>query len=240
VQRLDLFPFDGLTPGTYEVRSTRNGELASTTTFSRSQRGWRGAQDRTGDVRANVRAARIPAALILIITVVFIFLPRSGEEEPTRRRSDDPPALEPRPRPPGLAAVTATEAATPQPTLTLAPTPAPTPTATPVADSFQAEVLACRLIAGSNCIGRLGVLPARAGAFTALVRFSDARAGDAISVALAGPGGTIDRGPYTLQGGGDGYYYSTFTIGGLPDGEYTLVATRNGTEVAQTSFQRGR
>ena len=27
------FPFDGLTPGTYEVRVTRNGELAGTTTF---------------------------------------------------------------------------------------------------------------------------------------------------------------------------------------------------------------
>ena len=26
-------PFDGLTPGTYEVRVTRNGELAGTTTF---------------------------------------------------------------------------------------------------------------------------------------------------------------------------------------------------------------
>ena len=88
------------------------------------------------------------------------------------------------------------------------------------------------MIAGSSCIGQLGVLPARAGTFTALVRFSAANAGDAISVALAGPGGTIDGGPYTLQGGGDGYYYSTFTIGGLPKGEYTLVATRNGTEVA--------
>ena len=28
-----FFPFDGLTPGTYEVRVTRNGDLASTTTF---------------------------------------------------------------------------------------------------------------------------------------------------------------------------------------------------------------
>jgi hypothetical protein len=28
-----FFPFDGLSPGTYEVRVTRNGELASTTTF---------------------------------------------------------------------------------------------------------------------------------------------------------------------------------------------------------------
>ena len=49
---------------------------------------------------------------------------------------------------------------------------------------------------------------------------------------MSGPGGTIAGGPFTLQGGGDGYYYSTFPAGGLPDGEYTLIATRNGTEVA--------
>jgi hypothetical protein len=182
---------------------------------------------------------RIPAALILIITVVFILLPRSGEEQPTALTAT--PAARPSPTAgePG-GAVTATTTPTPQPTPTPAPTPMPTPTATPVADTFQAEVLACRLIAGSSCIGRLGVLPARTGSLTALVRFSDARAGDAISVVLNGPGGTIDGGPYTLQGGGDGYYYSTFTIGGMPNGEYTLIASRNGTEVAQTSFQRGR
>ena len=182
---------------------------------------------------------RIPAALILIITVAFILLPRSGDEETTATIATPAARSSPTAGQPG-GAVTATAPPTPQPTLTPLPTPAPTLTATPVADNFQAEVLACRLIAGSNCIGRLGVLPARAGTFTALVRFSDARAGDAISVALAGPGGTLDGGPYTLQGGGDGYYYSTFTIGGLPNGEYTLVANRNGTEVAQTSFQRGR
>lgn len=182
---------------------------------------------------------RIPAALILIITVAFILLPRSGDEETTATIATPAAHASPTAGQPG-GAVTATAPPTPQPTLTPLPTPAPTPTATPVADNFQAEVLACRLIAGSSCIGRLGILPARAGTFTALVRFSGARAGDAISVALAGPGGTIDGGPYTLQGGGDGYYYSAFTIGGLPNGEYTLVATRNGTEVAQTSFQRGR
>jgi hypothetical protein len=181
---------------------------------------------------------RIPAALILIIIVAFIFLPRSGDDGQTAITATPAAPAIPTAGQPG-GAVTATPP-TPQPTLTPAPTPAPTPTATPVADNFQAEVLACRAIAGSSCIGRLGVLPARAGTFTALVRFSDARVGDAISVALAGPGGTIDGGPYTLQGGGDGYYYSTFTIGGLPNGEYTLVATRNGSEVAQTSFQRGR
>jgi hypothetical protein len=182
---------------------------------------------------------RIPAALILIITVAFILLPRSGNEESTATIATPAERSSPTAGQPG-GAVTATVAPTPRPTLTPAETPAPTPTATPVADNFQAEVLACRLIAGSSCIGQLGVRPAGARTFTALVRFSDADAGDAIAVVLAGPGGTIDGGPYTLQGGGDGYYYSTFTIGGLPKGEYTVIATRNGVEVAQTSFRRGR
>lgn len=182
---------------------------------------------------------RIPAALILIITVAFIFLPGSGEEEPAAATATPAARSSPTAGEPG-GAITATVTPTPQPTPSPTPVPTATPSPTPAPDTFQAEVLACRAIVGSTCIGRLGVLPARAGALTALVRFSDANAGDTISVALGGPGGTIDGGPYTLQGGGDGYYYSTFTIGSLPNGDYTLVATRNGTEVAQTSFQRGR
>ena len=57
--------------------------------------------------------------------------------------------------------------------------------------------------------------------------------------ALKGPAGTIPGGAYTLQGGGDGYYYSTFSAGGLPAGDYTLVATRNGDQIANTVFTRG-
>ena len=183
---------------------------------------------------------RIPAALILIITVAFIFLPRSGDEEPAATTEAPAARSSPTAGQPG-GAVTATVPPTPLATLTPPPTSTPKPTATPVADSgFAAEVLACRVIAGPSCIGQFGVIPARAGTFTALVRFSAANAGDAMGVTLAGPGGTIGGSPYTLQGGGDGYYYSTFSIAGLPMGEYTLVATRNGTEVAQTSFQRGR
>ena len=71
------------------------------------------------------------------------------------------------------------------------------------------------------------------------MRFTDASAGDAIAVVLDGPGGTIAGGPYTLGGGGDGYYYSTFNLGGMPGGEYQLIATRNGSEVAETTFRRG-
>lgn len=191
---------------------------------------------------------RIPAALILIILVAFIFLPRVGGEQPTAS-SETPASAGPNAGQPvgavtsvapTTAPATATPVQTPAATATPAPTATPRPTATPVADNgFEAEVLACRSISGPTCNGELDAVPAAAGAFTALVRFTDANAGDAIAVVLAGPGGTVAGGPFTLQGGGDGYYYSTFSLSGLPSGRYTVVATRNGTEVAQTSFRRG-
>ncbi len=185
---------------------------------------------------------RIPAALILIILVAFIFLPRGGDDDPTAATESAAARSSPTAGQPG-GAVTATPPATPIPTLTplptVAPTATPAPTPAPVANSsFRAVVLACRSISGSSCEGELGTLPARAGSFTALVRFNDANAGDAIAVTLTGPGGTVAGGPFTLQGGGDGYYYSNFNVGGLPSGDYTLIATRNGSEVAQTSFRR--
>jgi hypothetical protein len=39
-----------------------------------------------------------------------------------------------------------------------------------------------------------------------------------------------------MQGSGDGYYYSDFVLGGAPSGEYALVATRNGAEVARSEI----
>lgn len=184
---------------------------------------------------------RIPAALILIIAAVFIFLPRGGDD-PTTTAGDGAASTATAGQPGG--AVTITPPPTPIATATVAPvlgpTATPEPTEADARGNFRAEVLACRVIAGDNCIGRLGTLPARAGSLTALVRFTDANAGDAIAVTMSGPGGTLAGGPFTLQGGGDGFYYSTFPVGGLPNGEYTLIATRNGNEVASTSFRRGR
>jgi hypothetical protein len=184
---------------------------------------------------------RIPVALVLIIVALFIFLPRIGDSGPILR------LVSPTPEPsivvgaPG-GAVEPTSAP-PTPTPTPVPTPQPTPRPTPAPQTagggFDAQVLACRAISGSQCRGELGTLPPNAGAFTALVRFSNARAGDTLNVVLVGPGGTIAGGPYTLGGGGDGYYYSTFNVGGLPRGQYTLIATRNGNEVAETRFRRG-
>jgi hypothetical protein len=127
---------------------------------------------------------------------------------------------------------------TPAPTAAPAPTPTPVPTPVPQEDGFSAQVRACQSISGASCNGEYGTLPAGASGFTALVTFSAANAGDTISVVLSGPSGTFPGGPYTLQGGGDGYYYSNFTVPNLAAGEYTLTASRNGADVATTTFTK--
>ncbi len=185
---------------------------------------------------------RIPIALVLVLIAVFIFLPRGGADT-------DPTAAQATPtqsivvgEPGGgvLSSETPAPTATPIPTVVPEPTATPAPTPQPqTADGFGAQVFACQSISGSSCNGQLGTLPPGAGSFTALVTFTDANAGDTINAVLDGPAGTIPGGAYTLQGGGDGYYYSTFSAGGLPAGNYTLVATRNGDQIANTVFTRG-
>jgi len=124
------------------------------------------------------------------------------------------------------------------PTPTAAPTPTTAPTLAPQQDGFTATVRACQSISGSSCNGEYGTMPAGTGQFTALVTFTDANAGDTIDVVLSGPSGTFAGGPYTLGGGGDGYYYSTFSVPNLAGGTYTLTASRNGSEVATTAFTK--
>lgn len=193
---------------------------------------------------------RWPVAIVLLLIAAVVLFPR-GDDDASADATPTPSVilgevggglLTPSPE-----ATTAPEA-TPIPTLSPAPTPEPTPTPTPEAtatpvpqaDGFTAEVLACRSITGSTCNGQLGTLPAGAATFTALVRFTDASAGDAMNAILDGPSGTIAGFPYNLQGGGDGYYYSQFQAGGLPAGDYTLTATRNGEPVAVTTFTKAR
>ena len=186
---------------------------------------------------------RIPIALILVLIAVFFFLPRGADSDPTAAQATPTQSIVVG-EPGGgvLSSETPEPTATPIPTVVPEPTatPAPTPTPQPqTADGFGAQVFACQSISGSSCNGQLGTLPPGAGSFTALVTFTDANAGDTINAVLDGPAGTIPGGAYTLQGGGDGYYYSTFSAGGLPAGSYTLVATRNGNQIANTVFTRG-
>lgn len=198
--------------------------------------------------RTTLELIRWPVAIGLLLIAAFILFPR-GEDDAAADASPTAsvilggvggevltPSPEATASPEPTPVPTASAVATPQPT----PEPTPETTATPVpqADGFTAEVLACRSISGSDCNGQLGTLPAGAGAFTALVRFTDANAGDEMNAILDGPSGTIDGFAYNLQGSGDGYYYTQFQAGALPAGDYTLTATRNGEPVAVTSFSK--
>jgi hypothetical protein len=190
---------------------------------------------------------RWPLAIALVLIAAFILFPR-GTDDAVADATPPPSVIlgevggglvtaEPAPSEPASTPVptltpVATADATPSPTEEQTATPAPQ------ADGFTAQVLACRSISGSNCNDQLGTLPAGAGTFTALVRFTDANAGDEMNAILDGPSGTLPGFPYNLQGGGDGYYYSQFQAGGLPAGDYTLTATRNGQPVAVTTFTK--
>jgi hypothetical protein len=192
---------------------------------------------------------RWPLAIVLVVIAGFFLLPRDADSDPAATAATATPTPTIAVGEPG-GEITSTETPPPPeptPTATPAPTPSPTPRPTPTpaptppplaAQGFSAQVLACQSISGSTCNGQLGTLPAGAGSFTALVRFTDARAGDTVNAVLSGPAGTIPGGAYTLQGGGDGYYYSMFSAGGLPAGDYTLTATFNGAEVAETTFTK--
>lgn len=202
--------------------------------------------------RTTFELIRWPIAIGLILIAAFILFPRGGDDASADATPTPSvvlgeaggqiltPAPSPSAPPEPTPIPTLSPAATPEPTPEATPEPTPAPTATPApqADGFTAEVLACLSISGSQCNGQLGTLPADAGAFTALVRFTDANGGDEMNAILDGPSGTIGGFPYNLQGGGDGYYYTQFQAGGLPAGQYTLTATRNGQPVAVTSFTK--
>jgi len=188
---------------------------------------------------ASLARFRWPAAAALVAIAVVLLWPRGVDQ---LGADASPPAsvvvgeLEGDVMSPS-ASPAASVASTPIPTVT--PNATPTADATPTPGTAEGfEVLACRSIAGSACNDQLGDLPSGAGSFTALVRFTDANSGDVINATLDGPSGTIDGFAYTLQGGGGGYYYSEFQAGGLPAGDYTLTATRNGDVVATTSFRK--
>ena len=184
---------------------------------------------------------RTPVALVLLLILGIVIWPRGAASPTAGNASPSPGVIAGEP---GGEVVDATPTAappTPIPTATAAATPEPTapPTAEPppaAQDGFSADVLACRSVNGSECNDRLGTLPSDAASFTALFLFSDARAGDQLNAVLDGPSGTIAGSPYALPGGGDGYFWAEFQVGGLPSGEYVVTALRNGEEVATTGF----
>jgi len=176
---------------------------------------------------------RVPLAAVLFVIALFFLWPRGDEALQATEASASASVIV------GEAGGEVVSIATPTPpppTPSLGPTATPDPTPEPP-DTFSADVFACRDLDGSRCRGSFDRFPRRGDGFTALVRFEDARAGDTISVTLTGPGTEIIGGPFTLEGGGDGYYYSEIASGDLDDGEYVLAALRNGEEVARITLR---
>jgi hypothetical protein len=200
--------------------------------------------------RQTIEQLRVPIGIVVVVLAAFLLFPR-GDDGEEAAASPSPeiiagepggevitPEPEPTDTPEPTPIPTVEPVETPEPTPEPTPQPTPQPTPAPPADGFTAEVLACRSISGQTCNQQLGILPAGASTFTALVRFTSANAGDTINAILTGPAGTIPGGPFTLQGGGNGYYYSTFQASNLPAGDYVVTATRNGNPVATTSFTK--
>lgn len=227
-----------------------------------------GARVRTGrevdDVRllvARLRTrlksddVRLLGALALLLILGFAFIPRAADAQPgvaPQLQRENALAEEPAgtawpvPSDDGLITGMAGAAAAPPPpppTPTPAPTATPTPTPTPepapavAADGFSAQVLACQSISGGACQGEL-TSTSGLGSFTALVLLENTLRGDVIEAHLIGDSVTFSGGGYTV-GGGDGWYYTTFVIGGVPPGTYALVVTRNGVEVDSTTLVIG-
>jgi len=186
---------------------------------------------------------RVPVALLLLALAVAVFWPRgtdAGSSGPAASAAGSGPIVVGQPGGAVIAASDPVPTTSPSPSPTATPTAAPTPTATPIPapDTFSATIHACRRVEGPRCRGEFDEFPHRADSFTALVTFSDARPGDVINARLVGPGVEVAGGPFTLDGGGDGWYYATMRFGELPEGDYALIALRNGVEVARIRLER--
>jgi hypothetical protein len=189
---------------------------------------------------ASFERLRFPSAFVLLLIAAFVFWPRGGGVPTAGGLEPSPSIVVGEPTGEVIPVETPTPVPTPIPTVTPAATPTPTvaPSPTPLADTFTAEILVCRSISGATCDGEIDSLPPDVGAFTALVRFTDAVVGDTLNAILAGPAGTLEGSPFALQGSGDGYFWAHFQAGGLPSGDYVVTATRNGVEVASTAFRK--
>lgn len=183
---------------------------------------------------------RLPVAGLLLALAAVLLWPR-GSSTPVADPGTTPTAPAPTVVVGGAvieASLPATPSTPPTATATAPATPSPVVTPAPAPDTFSARIQACRRLDGSRCRGEFEEFPRRSDSFIALVTFSDARSGDVISARLTGPGVEIHGGPFTLDGGGDGYYYATIRYDDLPEGDYALIALRNGIEVARIGLER--
>lgn len=121
---------------------------------------------------------------------------------------------------------------------TSAPSVAPTPTPVPAPDGFIARAEPCDEQPSDSTCDDSGAQ--NDGHVWILVSFRHGQASDVIGITIHDDGGTVvDQGSFPLNFCGasvDCAGYTYFEFSDLGDGDYDVVATRNGDEVATTAF----
>jgi hypothetical protein len=119
-----------------------------------------------------------------------------------------------------------------------APSVAPTPTPVPAPDGFIARAEACDEQPTDSTCDSSGAT--NDGHVWILVSFRHGQATDVIGVSIRDESGSVvDQGSFPLNFCGastDCAGYTYFEFSNLADGDYDVVATRNGDEVATTTF----
>ena len=134
----------------------------------------------------------------------------------------------------------------PPPTPTTAPTatprvtPIPPPSAPPApSGAFLASAHVCRSVDADGCVDELRRLDRDDGAVVLVIVVHNAAAGDTVGFQVSGPAGTADAGSVSFGSAGDGFAYVEYGTRDLPEGQYIVTATRNGSPVATTDFVKG-
>lgn len=157
-----------------------------------------------------------------------------GEASATPSPTTSLATVTPSPTPLVVGGGSAWPAETPTAVPTATPVPAtPSPTATPRPADGDASLAICRDQRNGQCVDELQQV--RDGGFVLIVAFEDAAAGDTFAFRVEGPDGEVVNGASIPVGGGAGRAWSTFR-GGLADGDWTAIVTRNGAEVARADF----
>jgi hypothetical protein len=155
------------------------------------------------------------------------------------------PGAEATPTPSLVAEATPTPEPTPTPSVgpsvaptAAAPTPTPAVTPPPAADGFIARAEPCDDQPSASTCDNSGA--ENSGDVWILVSFRHAQPTDVIGVTVRDESGaTVEEGSIPLNFCGtntDCAGYTYFFFSSLADGDYTVRATRNGTEVATTGF----
>lgn len=153
-------------------------------------------------------------------------------------------------RPPQPTPVAPSPSATPSADESAVAEPTPTATATPDENEdddkgddgghhstggFSARVVACESVGGGRCRGQTDEISDGSRTIWVMVYYEGASGGDRIGMAISGPSGTREGATIAVRSD-QGRVWSAVS-GRFQSGSYTLIATRNGDVVAESSLR---